>query len=63
MEKIGSIIVLSLIILVASFNMTATLSLITIKKIKDIGILRVLGTNYNDIKSNLFYNYEIIGVN
>ena len=48
MEKIGSMIVLSLIILVASFNMMATLSLITIKKIKDIGILRVLGSSVND---------------
>ena len=61
MEKIGSIIVLSLIILVASFNMTATLSLITIKKIKDIGILRVLGTKTSDIQRILFAQALIIG--
>ena len=61
MEKIGSIIVLSLIILVASFNMVATLSLITIKKIKDIGILRLLGANLKDIKKILITQALIIG--
>ena len=61
MEKIGSIVVLSLIILVASFNMVATLSLITIKKIKDIGILRLLGANLKDIKKILITQALIIG--
>ena len=61
MEKIGSIIVLSLIILVASFNMVATLSLITIKKIKDIGILRLLGVNLKDIRKILVMQALIIG--
>ena len=61
MEKIGSMIVLSLIILVASFNMMATLSLITIKKIKDIGIMRVLGFTLNDIQKVLFSQAIIIG--
>ena len=61
MEKIGSIVVLSLIILVASFNMMATLSLITIKKIKDIGVLRVLGLSINDTKKVLFAQAIIIG--
>ena len=61
MEKIGSMIVLSLIILVASFNMMATLSLITIKKMKDIGIMRVLGSTVNDIQKVLFAQAIIIG--
>jgi len=61
MEKMGSMIVLSLIILVASFNMMATLSLITIKKIKDIGILRVLGSSVNDTQKVLFSQAIIIG--
>ena len=61
MEKIGSMIVLSLIILVASFNMMATLSLITIKKIKDISILRVLGLSVNDTQKVLFAQSIIIG--
>tara|TARA_Y100001970_G_scaffold178937_1_gene217807 strand:- start:4000 stop:5175 length:1176 start_codon:yes stop_codon:yes gene_type:complete len=61
MEKIGSMIVLSLIIFVASFNMMATLSLITIKKIKDIGIFRVLGSTVNDTQKLLFAQAIIIG--
>ena len=61
MEKLGSMIVLSLIILVASFNMMATLSLITIKKIKDIGILRILGFSVNDTQKILFAQAIIIG--
>ena len=61
MEKIGSMIVLSLIIFVASFNMMATLSLITIKKIKDIGIIRVLGSTVNDTQKLLFAQAIIIG--
>ena len=61
MEKIGSMIVLSLIILVASFNMMATLSLITIKKIKDIGIIRVLGCTVYDTQKVLFAQAIIIG--
>ena len=54
-------IVLSLIILVASFNMMATLSLITIKKMKDIGIMSVLGATVNDIQKVLFAQAIIIG--
>tara|TARA_B100002052_G_scaffold298861_1_gene333885 strand:+ start:1524 stop:2699 length:1176 start_codon:yes stop_codon:yes gene_type:complete len=62
MEKIGAMIVLSLIILVASFNMMATLSLLTIKKMKDIGIMRVLGSTINDMQKVLFAQAIIIGV-
>ena len=62
MEKIGSIFVLSLIILVASFSMSSTLSLITIKKIKDIGILRLLGMKLGDIRKIIIFQTLIIGL-
>ncbi len=62
MEKIGSIFVLSLIILVASFSMSSTLSLITIKKIKDIGILRLLGMKLGDIRKIIIFQNLIIGL-
>ena len=62
MEKIGSIFVLSLIILIASFSMSSTLSLITIKKIKDIGILRLLGMKLGDIRKIIFFQTLIIGL-
>lgn len=61
MEKIGSIVALSLIILVASFNMTATLSLLTIKKIRDIGILRILGANLKTVRKILIAQAFLIG--
>ena len=62
MEKIGSIFVLSLIILVASFSMSSTLSLITIKKIKDIGILRLLGMKLGDIRKIIIFQTLIVGL-
>ena len=62
MEKIGSIFVLSLIILVASFSMSSTLSLITIKKIKDIGILRLLGMKLVDLRKIIIFQTLIIGL-
>ena len=62
MEKIGSMFVLSLIILVASFSMSSTLSLITIKKIKDIGILRLLGMKLGDIRKIIIFQTLIIGL-
>jgi len=62
MEKIGSIFVLSLIILVASFSMSSTLSLITIKKIKDIGILRLIGMKLGDIRKIIIFQTLIIGL-
>ena len=43
MERIGAIFVLSLIVLVAAFNLTSTLVLVTYQKIREIGILRTLG--------------------
>ena len=62
MEKIGSIFVLSLIILVASFSMSSTLSLINMKKIKDLGILRLLGMKLVDIKKIIIFQTMIIGL-
>jgi len=53
LERLGAISVLSLIILVAAFNLTATLSLITVQKIKEIGILRAMGTPIHTLKNVL----------
>ena len=41
----GAIAILSLIFLVAAFNLTATLSLISIQKMKETGILRIMGAS------------------
>ena len=61
MERIGAIAVLSLIILVASFNLTSTLVLITIQKIREIGILRAVGATTGMIRSILIKQGFMIG--
>ena len=61
MERIGAIIVLSLIILVAAFNLTSTLVLVTYQKIREIGILRTLGASASVIKSIIIKQGIIIG--
>jgi len=43
MEKWGSLIVLTLIILVATFNLVSSLVMLVLEKIRDIGILKTLG--------------------
>ena len=51
LERIGSLIVLSLIVLVGCFNLSTTLMLVTIQKIKQYGILSTLGATKNMIRS------------
>ena len=61
LEKIGSIVVLSLIHLVASFSTLSTIYLITMRKIKDFGILRFLGMTIDDVQNIIRYQALIIG--
>ncbi|MEE9190123.1 MAG: FtsX-like permease family protein [Candidatus Neomarinimicrobiota bacterium] len=61
MERIGAILVLSLIILVAAFNLTSTLVLVTYQKVREIGILRTLGASVNLIRSVLIKQGFLIG--
>lgn len=61
MERIGAIFVLSLIILVAAFNLTSTLVLVTYQKIREIGILRTLGASAKVIKSIIIKQGILIG--
>ncbi len=61
MEKIGSVVVLSLILLVASFSILSTIYLMTIRKIKDFGILRFLGMKMDDVHNLIMYQALIIG--
>jgi len=43
MERLAAIIILGLIFLVASFNLSSSLILLSIRKMKEVGMLRVLG--------------------
>ena len=50
MERYATIIVLCLIFLVSTFNLAMNLSLISVQKTSEIGILRVMGTSESSIK-------------
>lgn len=54
LERIGSLVVLSLIVLVGCFNLTTTLMLITIQKIRHFGILTAIGASKNNIHNIIF---------
>jgi len=62
LEKLTMFIILTLIILVASFNIVSTLVVMVIEKTKDIGILKALGMNGYGIKKIFTYQGMIIGV-
>ena len=49
MERKASIFILGLIFLVASFNLSSSLILLSIKKLKEVGIMRVLGVRRKEI--------------
>ncbi len=61
MERLGTLAVLSLIILVACFNLMSTLVLVTYQKIREIGILRTLGTTVRRIQSIIIVQGLMIG--
>jgi len=50
LEKLTMFVILTLIVLVACFNILNTLSVVVINKTKDIGILRALGVTARSIK-------------
>ncbi|HRR95486.1 MAG TPA: ABC transporter permease [Candidatus Ratteibacteria bacterium] len=62
LEKKAMAIILSLIIIVASFNIASTLMISVYKKVKDIGILKAIGLTRWEIKKIFFYQGLILGV-
>ncbi|MFQ6611800.1 MAG: ABC transporter permease [Fidelibacterota bacterium] len=60
-ERIGALAVLSLIIVVACFNLISTLTLITAQKIREFGILQVMGTRRRTIKNIILTQGILIG--
>jgi len=61
LEKLAMFIILTLIILVASFNIVSTLVVLVVEKTKDIGILKALGMNRRTIRRLFTYQGLIIG--
>jgi len=49
MERLGTILILCLIFLVAAFNLAAALTLISIQRMKEVGILRAMGAPTHSI--------------
>tara|TARA_B100000575_G_scaffold288678_1_gene289124 strand:+ start:478 stop:1680 length:1203 start_codon:yes stop_codon:yes gene_type:complete len=61
MEKLVSILVLSLVVIVACFNITSTLTMQTIEKIREVGILKAIGFSNNSIRNIFFFQGILIG--
>jgi lipoprotein-releasing system permease protein len=61
LEKLGSYIVLSLIVLVAAFNIFATQSIRVVEKTKDIGILKTIGFDHGSIGTMFCLQGMVLG--
>ena len=53
-ERLGIILILSLIVLISTFNLIASLSLLIIDKKRDIGTLRSMGMERNIVRQVFF---------
>ncbi len=62
LEKIVMSIILTMIILVASFTIISNLILMTIEKVKDIGILRSLGASRTSVMKIFLYSCITLGL-
>ena len=61
LERLGALAVLCLIILVSSFNLISTLVLVIIQKIRQIGILRAIGSSNKNIRKIVLIQGVLIG--
>jgi lipoprotein-releasing system permease protein len=62
LEKKAMAIILSLIVIVASFNILSTLMISVYRKVKEIGILKAIGLTSNEIKRVFFYQGIYLGL-
>ncbi|MCM8765555.1 MAG: lipoprotein-releasing ABC transporter permease subunit [Candidatus Omnitrophica bacterium] len=62
LEKTVMFIILTLIIVVAAFNIASTLIMLVMEKTKDIGILKAIGVSNRSIKLIFSYEGMIIGI-
>ena len=62
MERLGTFVVLSLIFLVAAFNLASNLTLISIQKMKEVGVIRAMGAPTGSIyKMIILLGYKRAG--
>ncbi len=62
LEKIATMVVVALIILVAVFNIASTLIMMVMEKTQDIGILRAMGASKKGIRKLFILQGGIIGI-
>jgi lipoprotein-releasing system permease protein len=62
LERLAVFVVLSLIIIIAVFNILASLSMTVVEKRPDIGVLKALGASDGFIKKTYLYLGSIIGL-
>jgi len=61
-EKWGAFVILSLIIMVAAFNIVSTLIMVTMEKTKEIGILKSMGATSASIRKVFTFEGLFVGV-
>jgi lipoprotein-releasing system permease protein len=61
-EKLGMFVILSLIIMVAAFNIVSSLIMIVMEKTREIGILKSMGATSNMIMKIFMFEGFIIGI-
>jgi lipoprotein-releasing system permease protein len=61
LEKIGMAFILTLVIIVAAFNIVGTLTMVVYDKTREIGILRAMGTTAGAVQRVFFLQGMIIG--
>ena len=61
LEKLTMFVILTLIVLVASFNIISTLIVMVVEKTKDIGILKAIGMPQSGIRKIFVYQGLLIG--
>jgi lipoprotein-releasing system permease protein len=62
LEKLTMFIILTLIVLVAAFNIASTLVVTVVEKTRDIGILKALGMTSRAIRTIFIYQGLFIGI-
>lgn len=62
LEKIATVIIEALIILVAAFNIASTLIMVVMEKTRDVGTLRTLGASRGDIMRIFMIQGSVIGM-
>lgn len=62
LEKIVMTIILTLIVLVATFNIFSNLMLMTMEKIRDIGIIKAMGASPKNIRRIFLFEGLLLGV-